>query len=239
VLIPAAAWLVVWAAAAAVVDRELLLPGPALVFKTLLELVGTRLFWRSTFVSLLRIVCGAAAGVLLGCVLAVATSVSAAADLILSPAIRTIRATPVAGFIILVLLWVSTGAVPSVISCLMVMPVMWENVRAGIAGTDPLLLEMAESYDFGAYKTVRYVYLPQLKPHFSAGIRNAVGLAWKSGVAAEVLCLPKAAIGTQVYYSKIYLESASLFAWTAVVIVLSIVFEKLVLVVFSKKGAKG
>lgn len=80
----------------------------------------------------------------------------------------------------------------------------------------------------GAKKTLRYVYLPFVRPHFVAGVNSAIGLAWKSGVAAEVLCVPKAAIGTQVYYSKIYLETPSLFAWTAVVILLSMALEKAV-----------
>jgi NitT/TauT family transport system permease protein len=54
-----------------------------------------------------------------------------------------------------------------------------------------------------------------------------MGLAWKSGVAAEVLCQPKLAIGSELYYSKIYLETPELFAWTALVIILSFILEKL------------
>ena len=46
-------------------------------------------------------------------------------------------------------------------------------------------------------------------------------------MAAEVLCQPKLAIGTQLYYGKIYLETDRLFAWTAVVIVLSVLLERL------------
>ena len=61
---------------------------------------------------------------------------SRTADLLLSPAIRVVRATPVASFIVLVLLWVRTGLVPGVISGLMVLPVVWENVRRGIGETD-------------------------------------------------------------------------------------------------------
>ena len=93
-------------------------------------------------------------------------------------------------------------------------------------------------YGFSGIKTLRYVYLPAVRPHFAAGVSSAIGLAWKSGVAAEVLCQPKAAIGTQVYYSKIYLETPSLFAWTAVVILLSMALEKLVRRILKEKGGK-
>lgn len=226
--VPAAFWLTVWWAVAAGVNQPLLVPPPLAVLQRLGELAVLPLFWRSTAVSLLRIFCGTAAGVVLGCFCAGAACRWTAADWILSPAIRLIRAVPVASFIILVLLWIQTGKVPGVISALIVLPVIWESVCAGIRSADPQLLELARAYQFSRFRTMRYVYLPAIQPHFTSGVCTAIGLAWKSGVAAEVLCLPRAAIGTQLYYSKIYLETPSLFAWTAVVIILSLLLEKLV-----------
>ena len=238
ILLPAAFWLAVWCLAAACVDQPLLVPSPIAVLRRLGELAAAPLFWRSTLVSLLRIFCGALAGTILGTLCAVLTSRFRLADWILAPAIRLVRATPVASFIILVLLWVSTGKVPGVISALMVLPVVWESVSAGIRSADPQLLELARSYQFSRRKLICYVYLPAVRPHFAAGVCTASGLAWKSGVAAEVLCLPKAAIGTQVYYSKIYLETPSLFAWTAVVIVLSMLLERIVRRLLGVKGGR-
>ena len=238
ILRPAAFWLAVWCLAAACVDQPLLVPSPIAVLRRLGELAAAPLFWRSTLVSLLRIFCGALAGTILGTLCAVLTSRFRLADWILAPAIRLVRATPVASFIILVLLWVSTGKVPGVISALMVLPVVWESVSAGIRSADPQLLELARSYQFSRRKLICYVYLPAVRPHFAAGVCTAIGLAWKSGVAAEVLCLPKAAIGTQVYYSKIYLETPSLFAWTAVVIVLSMLLERIVRRLLGVKGGR-
>ena len=238
ILLPAAFWLAVWCLAAACVDQPLLVPSPIAVLRRLGALAAAPLFWRSTSVSLLRIFCGALAGTILGTLCAVLTSRFRLADWILAPAIRLVRATPVASFIILVLLWVSTGKVPGVISALMVLPVVWESVSAGIRSADPQLLELARSYQFSRRKLICYVYLPAVRPHFAAGVCTAIGLAWKSGVAAEVLCLPKAAIGTQVYYSKIYLETPSLFAWTAVVIVLSMLLERIVRRLLGVKGGR-
>ena len=238
ILLPAAFWLAIWCLAAACVDQPLLVPSPIAVLRRLGELAAAPLFWRSTLVSLLRIFCGALAGTILGTLCAVLTSRFRLADWILAPAIRLVRATPVASFIILVLLWVSAGKVPGVISALMVLPVVWESVSAGIRSADPQLLELARSYQFSRRKLICYVYLPAVRPHFAAGVCTAIGLAWKSGVAAEVLCLPKAAIGTQVYYSKIYLETPSLFAWTAVVIVLSMLLERIVRRLLGVKGGR-
>ena len=140
--------------------------------------------------------------------------------------IRVIRATPVASFSLLVILWVVTGWVPVVVSGLMVLPVVWGNVSRGIAQTDPLLLEAARAYRFSRWKTVRLVYAPSVLPYFASACHTSLGLAWKAGVAAEVLCQPRLAIGTQVYFSKIYLETPALFAWTLVVLILSFLLER-------------
>lgn len=238
-LLPAAFWLAAWQLAAAGVGKQLMLPTPADVLITLGQLMRTPDFWRTAGASLLRIFAGFGAGVAAGAVLAVLTSFSRLAEMLLAPAIKVVRATPVASFIILVLLWVKTGQVPGVISALMVLPVIWGNLSAGIRDTEPLLLELASVYGFGRGKAFRLVYAPSVLPYFSSGCDTALGLAWKAGVAAEVLCLPKAAVGTQVYYSKIYLESPALFAWTLVVIVMSLLLERGLGAALQKLGKGG
>ena len=225
ILIPLAFWLAVWQLAALAVGTDQLLPGPWTVARTLaLQLVTAR-FWQITALTLARIFAGLLAGVLLGTLIAVLTCASRWCDRLLSPMVRVIRATPVASFILLVLLWVYTGRVPGVISALMVLPVIWGNVSRGIRETDPLLLELAAAYRFGRRKTLTLVCIPSVAPYFTAGVETSLGLAWKAGVAAEVLCHPKLAIGTQVYYARLNLETPDLFAWTLTVILLSLLLE--------------
>lgn len=224
-LLPLAFWLVVWQLAALAVGQSFILPGPAAVLGTLIQLAGVPSFWQTALLSLVRVLAGLLAGTLLGALIAALTCASRWADVLLSPAVRVIRAVPVVSFILFVLLWTRRGLVPVVVSALMVLPVVWGNVCQGIAQTDPLLLEAARAYRFGRWKRVRLVYIPSVLPYFASGCHTALGLAWKSGVAAEVLCVPRLAIGTQVYYSKIYLETPALFAWTAVVLALSFALE--------------
>lgn len=233
-LLPPVFWLGAWQLVAMAVDwsvqgrgNELLLPYPLTVARALATLAVTEQFWLTALASLCRILAGMALGTALGLGLAALTCASPLADALLSPAIRVIRATPVASFIILVLLWVYRSWVPVVISALMVLPVVWANLVRGIREVDGQLLEMAKAYRFSRGKTLRLVYLPSIRPYFLSAVTTAMGLAWKSGVAAEVLCLPRPSIGTQIYNTKLYLEIPQLFAWTVVVVVLSLVLERL------------
>lgn len=219
-------WMAVWQAAAMAAGKDYILPSPYIVFKTLLALGGEGIFWISALYSLLRIFVGFVMGVLAGTLLAAATLRSQVADAIISPLLRVIRATPVASFIILAILWIGRTQIPGFTAMLMVTPIVWGNVTAAAVETDRELLEMAKAYRFGSLKTLRLIYIPSIFPSWRAASLTGIGLAWKAGIAAEVLCLPKTGIGTELYYSKIYFETPELFAWTAVVIVLSFILEK-------------
>ena len=239
-LLPAVFWLAVWWLLALIVGKELLIPSPPLVVRTLLELVVTGAFWRYTALTLLRITLGLLLGIVLGILTALLTNRLSLLHALLAPAVRVVRATPVASFIILVLLWVANGRVPVVISALVVLPVIWESTAAGLRSVDKNLLEFARAYRLTRLDTWRSIVIPSMLPQLAAAVCTAIGLAWKSGVAAEVLCLPKAAVGTQVYFSKLYLDTPALFAWTLIVVALSLTVERIArrLLLGRKEGGK-
>ncbi len=233
-------WTGIWAVAAAHVNKELLIPGPLVVVKRLGTLVTEKAFWLKTGVSFLRVFAGFATGCLAGTLLAVLATVFDMADAVITPFIRILRSTPVTSFIILVMLWLSYTYVPVMIASLLVAPVIFMNLREGLTETDRKLLEVAKMFRFGKLKTVKTVYIPSVMPYFVSAAVTSVGLAWKVGIAAEVLCLPSNSIGREIYYSKLYLETPDLFAWTLVVIVFSFCLEKLlgILVKKNKKNLK-
>lgn len=226
VVLPLLFWGTVWSLLALRVDQPLLLPTPWAVAARLWELGSTAEFWLTAGMTLVRVFAGGAVGVALGTLTAALSAKWFLADCLTAPVVKVIRATPVASFIILVWLWSPTAWVPAVVAALMALPVAWGSVGQAIAATDPQLLELCRVYRFDRWKTLRLCYIPSVRPGFAAGCRTALGLAWKAGVAAEALCLPRRAIGTQVYYSKLYLETPDLFAWTALVIVLSFLVER-------------
>ena len=226
-VIPPVFWLGVWQLAALAVGKELLLPSPAAVGQSLLALVRTADFYLSAGATLGRVFLGLLWGGLAGGLLAFLTHFSPWADSLISPAVRMVRATPVVSFILLVYLWVARAAIPWVIAGLMVLPVMWGSLTAGLAGMDQNLLEFGRVYRFSRLKQLRLICLPSLRSHFSAGLLTAFGLAWKSGVAAEVLCPPDRAVGSRLQQAKLGLETADLLAWTLTVIALSLALERL------------
>lgn len=235
-LIVFAFWLLVWELLAAKVGKTLLLPAPVEVLPRLMELLKQSEFWLITALSLCRVFAGVIAAALLGALLAVLTCSVKVLDALISPVLGVIRATPVASFIVLAILWLGRNLVPSLIAALMVLPVVWTNVSAGIKNTDTQLLEMARCYRFTPFRTVRRVYVPSVMPHFLSAVRTSLGLGWKAGITAEVLTVPANSIGKMLSDSKLYMETVDLFAWTLVIIVCSLVIEKLVMAAIAALG---
>ncbi len=222
-----AVYAAVWQIASLLVGSELLLPGPVTTVRRFFELLTEADSLMRAGMSLARIACGYAAGVATGLLLAILSARFRLADALLTPLKSIVKATPVTSFILLTLLWLASGVVPAFISFLMVMPIVWSNVLAGIRSTDPALIEMAKAFHFSRGKLVRSVYAPSVLPDFLSSCTTALGFAWKAGVAAEILALPQMSIGYALYISKLHIETTDLFAWTLLVILLSMLLEAL------------
>ena len=237
-LIAALFWLGVWHALSQLMNNELLLPGPGAVLSRLAQLALTGAFWVVTGTSLLRILLGTVLAVAAGTLLAAACCRIPLLDILSRPMVTIVKSTPVASFIILLILWVGRDVLPAVIVVLMVLPVVWSNVCAGIRNTDLQLLRTARVFRFSRLRTLRRVYIPSVMPYFLSACRTALGLAWKAGIAAEILTVPAVSIGKRLAESKTYLETVDLFAWTLTVIVCSLLIEKVLMAAIGRLGKR-
>lgn len=227
-------WLLIWQGTAMALHAlyphgALLLASPLSSLARLLSLAATKSFWQSVGTSAAHIF----GGFLLSCALAVMLAALSArfhrAEELLSPLVAVVKAVPVASFVILALVWLPSRGLAFFISALMVFPPVYLNVLEGVKRTDAALLEMAKVFRVPFSRTLRGIYLPQVLPYFRAAVSVALGLCWKAGTAAEVIALSGGTIGERLYTAKVYFETPDLFAWTAVIVLLSAGFEKLFL----------
>ena len=231
-------WLAVWYILSEIIDLELLVPSPVAVFSSLSALLKEKEFYISCFNSLYKVLLGWGAGIIAGTVLGVITSVSRILHAFFKPVLHVIKATPVASFIVLALVLMSTRAVPVFTCALITVPVVWANVSQGLVSPDKKILEMARFFRMPLKKRITDIYIPSALPYFSSAATTTMGLSWKAGIAAEVICSPVNTIGAGIQNAKIYLETPSLFAWTLTVIVLSMLLERLLGIILKKHGGR-
>lgn len=222
-------WLAVWQAAGMMIHNSVIFVGPVQMGAALFVQLPTSEFWNTILYSFIRINLGLLSALVLGLLLgSIAYRFSFIREL-LEPVMLLLKAVPVASFVILALIWLGSKRLSSFSSFLVVLPVIYVNTLAGLQSTDEKLLEMAKVFQVSGWKRIFYIYRPALMPYLISGCKTALGMSWKSGVAAEVIGVPAGSLGEKLYLSKIYLNTADLFAWTFVIIVISALFEYLIL----------
>ena len=222
-------WLLVWQLLALWVDNEILMVTPVGAVRRLGELCCSTEFWKTLLFSMGRISAGFLLGAVTGFGLAVLAGRLSFLEEILNPFMTMCKTVPVASFVVLLLIWWGSAYLAVSICFLIVLPNIYISTLEGIRSTDKKLLEMAKVFRLSFWNRAMYIYRPALKPFLNSSLKLALGMCWKSGVAAEVIGTPANSIGEQLYFSKIHLDTAGVFAWTAVIILLSICFEKIFL----------
>lgn len=227
-------WLAVWQAAAWLVGRPIFLVGPLETVQAFFRLLGQAAFWQAVVSSLGRIGTGFVLAFSLGLLCGAGAYAWPLFGEWIAPVVTMIRTIPVASFVILALIWTGADGLSLVISFLVVFPMIYLHTLAGLRAADVQLLEMAEVFRIRFFPKVWHIYRPALAPYLISACKTALGMCWKSGVAAEVIGTPDHSIGEKLYMAKIFFSTDELFAWTAVVILLSGLFERLVLYVLER-----
>ncbi len=223
-------WVLVWQLVSMAVNSPILVASPARTFLALAELGQTAAFYQAILGSLGRICLGFTLALALGLVLGALSFVWKWVNVLLQPIVSVIKATPVASFVILALIWITSTNLSVFISFLMVFPIVYQNTLAGLGSADKKLLEMADVFRFSHRARIRAIYLPAAYPHLLTAAKLSLGMCWKAGIAAEIIGQPRNSIGAQLNQAKLFFNTPELFAWTIAIIVVSVAFERLVMV---------
>lgn len=222
-------WLAIWEFVSLCLSQPLFLPSPIVVIKTTGILLVKGESWIYILTSLSHILFGLLSGIFLATLLAICAFRNSFFSDLIRPLILVMKSVPVASLIILLLFYLKTGMVSTVIVLLIVLPIFYTNLLEGLVNMSPELNEMATVFRIPLMKKIRGIYLPQLLPFVVASSKVCLGLSWKAGVAAEVIAVLGGTIGAQLYLSKVYLEAPLLFSWTLIILLLSFSMEKIII----------
>ncbi len=227
-LIAIIAWIIIWQILAMIIHNKILLAGPIETLQTLIRLSGDSLFWQSVAATTGRILLGFLIGSILGIILGYVAHIQEIAEIFLKPLVLAMKSVPVASFVILLLIWFGNRNISLIIVAMVVFPILYTNTLEGLKSTDSKFLEMAKVFRMPKDRVIRYIFLPQLLPFWQGAFKLAIGMSFKSGIAAEVIGQPLGTIGNGLYQAKIYLETGELFAWTIVTVLIAFICERLI-----------
>lgn len=222
-------WLCIWQLAAALTHNNILFVSPMQAGRAFVMNIIRADFWKIVAYSLARVGGGFFLALFMGLILGALAYKLPFIEALFAPLMMTVKSVPVASFVVLLLIWFGSERLSLLISFLVVLPNVYVNTIAGLRSADIELLEMADVFHISGVNRFFYIYKPALMPCLMSCLKISLGMSWKSGVAAEIIGMPRYSIGERLYMSKIYLDTAGLFSWTLVVILLSFIFEKAVL----------
>ncbi|MCL2200873.1 MAG: ABC transporter permease subunit [Oscillospiraceae bacterium] len=230
--------LTLWHLLSVSVNQRLLLVSPIAVVERLLTIWTDDGFFSAVWFSFGRIVWGFFLAMFLGVLFAVPAGKFAVVERLLGPYVFAMKSVPVVSFIIICLLWLSSSQLSIFIAFLMVFPLVYTNILQGMKSLDKGMLQMATVFEIGWARRIYYIYLPHLKPYLLSACNVSLGMAWKAGIAAEVIGIPRGSIGERLHIARIHLNTADLFAWTVIIVVISLLFEKLFLFLLKRMFSK-
>lgn len=227
-------WLFVWHFLSLKINSSIFLPSPEETYKALIRIGKRAGFWQTIFNTFSKIAKGFLLALIAGTFSAIISSFVKIIDVLVSPFMRLLKTVPVASFIILALLWVKSDKLSVLISFVMVTPVVYINILQSFDNVDNNLLEMADIFNVGLLRRLRFIYVPALVSGFMSACKIGLGFCFKAGIAAEIIGLPFQSIGSELYKSKLYLMTDELFAWTVVIVLMSVFFEGVCIYLLNK-----
>jgi NitT/TauT family transport system permease protein len=217
--------LAIWKGLSFWIDAAIILPAPEETLKTCIALLLQPDFFSKIWHTVARSLVGFALALITALLLGIAAGSLKPVYNLLKPLVTITRATPTMSIILLALIWLHTEIAPILVGFLVIFPLLYSNIVEGIRAVDPELLEMAAVYRVKKRTVIKEIYLPSLSSYLIAGSATAMGLNLKVVIAAEVLSQPRNCIGTSLYMEQINLNTAGVFAWTIIAVLVSSGFD--------------
>lgn len=221
------AWFLIWQTATLLIDNSILLTGPADVAFRLISDIGRAEYWQTVGLSLFRITAGFLSAFFMGIVLGMGAFIWRGMKEFLEPFVALLKSIPVASFVVIVLIWTGSAYLTPIISFLVVFPAIYVSTINGMEQADKKMVEMAKIFAMHPFNKYRYIYRSSFLPMLISSCQTAIGMSFKSGVAAEIIGTPAYSMGERIYMSKIYLDTTGVLSWTITVVIVSTLCEKL------------
>ena len=222
---------VLWQLLAMLLDDDVILPSFTQTAHAFVHYLGTPYpshslpLWRDLLVSLRRILIGFAGGVVVGVAIGAAMSASRPLRHLIDPVIETTRPLPPLAFIPLFIVWFGIGELPKEVLIIVgVVPVMVVATVAALGEVPEDLQLAARTLGASPAYTLWHVQIRAALPTIITGMRIAMGGAWSSIVAAEMIAATSG-VGYLIMQAGNFLNTAVVFSGIITIAVAGLVLD--------------
>jgi len=227
-ILSAAAVIAIWAAAAAIYDKPLLLPSVSAVFADFFKMFAQKEFYAAMGTTFLRSVACYACSVFFSLILAVAAATCKFAESMLRPVIGFLRSVPVIA-LILIVLTAPSSFIPVFVGFLTIFPLLYSAYYDALTSEKMKeYTELCRVYRVKKRYGIRYVYAPVLLKTGFLQAYALLPLSVKIVISGEVLAYAGKGLGMLLHAAQLAPDISSLVALAFWAAILSFISQGLV-----------
>ena len=218
-----AGFILLWQLIIIVFDlRPILFPGPSLVWQAFVDAAADGSLVRESAFSLSAMAIGLVWALVVGIPLGLWIGMSPTTDLVTSPYLWAFFATPRLALAPLMILWLGFGLETKIwlVFLSAVIPLML-SCKDGVQTADSSLIAAARSFGAGRMALFAKVIAPSTLPFIASGIRNGISRGFVGLLVIE-LTVGSGGIGTEVMRSMRAFDTARMFAFALVLVVVAL-----------------
>jgi taurine transport system permease protein len=215
--------------------NELFLPGPALLWDGVLDLIEngyrSRTIWEHAGLSLERVLAGFGTGALVGTLLGLAMGASRPVEAFFSPLVEFFRPLPQLAYLVLLIVWFGIEETAQIILLfLTALPVSAIAARDGVRSVSLQRLQAARSLGASQWQVFRYVVFPSALHEIFTGARLAIGVVYATLIAAEIIA-GSTGLGWMILDAGRFMRSDYVFAGIIAIGIAGLLLDRLLLVI--------
>lgn len=233
IILSIAIFFILWDVLYKIENHEVIIPSINNTFNEIGNIVSSDNFLEIINATTIRTIIGFVISLVLGFAIGFISGLYKSFEDFMKPYIIFMRSTPSVAIVLLALIYVKSYNVPILVNFLICFPIIYQEVITGVKNSDKSVLELAKVHQISKFTTIRYVYLPSVFSHVISGVLNTISLSFKITISSEILSIPKYGIGSSIYTSKIYLNTAEVFAWIIIVFCICFVFDYIINIIRS------
>ncbi len=219
-------YFILWQIIAMIVNQSVILPSFLDVLNRLVYILSDESFYNHLFITLFRVILGTLSAFVLSFIFAILSYDFKLINQALKPLVLVSKTIPNITYILLVLIWFSREMSVFFVTLLILFPVLYTQISTGLLGINPEHLEVLKLYPETYFHRLTKVIIPLIRITLFEGLKGALSLGFKVGVMAEILGQVQPGLGYLMHIARMNFETVDLFAYTAIMIMVVVLFEK-------------
>lgn len=224
-----AVWLVIWETVNIAVGKSVPFAGPVETFAVLINMLFNKDFYIAVWTTFSGISLGFFTSMIVGTFLGYIAYFHKKIDFFITPLVDFCRYIPMVTFTLLAILWSSSSILAFEVSLFLSFPVIYKHTLTGLENSNQHYLSRVREIKMTPSKKLIYIYQPVSMPEYMTGCHRALNMCWKSGIIAQLLGNTRHSIGSMLYIARDEIDVATIFAWTIVIVAISVAFEHIVI----------